>query len=82
VKEFKTTKYHFKASIEKMKLLKFLCRISKNVYNSALYELRRQCFKDKCIGGAFDINIIVNYNINYHILNRYQSICTIIVMVY
>ena len=68
MKEFKTTKYHFKASIEKMKLLKFLCRISKNVYNCALYELRRQYFKDKAICSYFELNKFV-----ITLLTRYLS---------
>jgi len=70
-------KYHFKASIEERKLLKFLCRISKNVYNCALYELRRQYFKDKAICSYFELNKLISFNFNYHILNTYQSICTI-----
>ena len=44
MKEFRTMKYHFKATSEEKKLLKFLCRISKNIYNSALYDLRKQYF--------------------------------------
>ena len=77
MKEFRTMKYHFKASIEERKLLKFLCRISKNVYNCALYELRRQYFKDKAICSYFELNKLISFNSNYHILNTYQSICTI-----
>ena len=77
MKEFRTMKYHFKASIEERKLLKFLCRISKNIYNCALYELRRQYFKDKAICSYFELNKLISVNSNYHILNTYQSICTI-----
>ena len=77
MKEFRTMKYHFKANKEEMKLLKFLCRISKNVYNCALYELRHQYFDNKSICTYFDLNKIVSSNINYHILNTYQSMCTI-----
>ena len=77
MKEFRTMKYHFKASIEERKLLKFLCRISKNIYNCALYELRRQYFKDKAICSYFELNKLISFNSNYHILNTYQSICTI-----
>ena len=46
---FLTMKYHFKANFNEKKLLKLLCRISKNIYNSALYELRQQYFKNKSI---------------------------------
>ena len=77
MKEFRTMKYHFKASIKEKKLLKFLCRISKNIYNCALYELRRQYFKDKAICSYFELNKLISFNSNYHILNTYQSICTI-----
>ena len=77
MREFRTMKYHFKTNKEEKKLLKFLCRISKNVYNCALYDLRQQYFKDKSICSYFELNKIVSNNINYHILNTYQSICTI-----
>ena len=75
--EFRTMKYHFKANNDEKKLLKFLCRISKNVYNCALYDLRKQYFETKSICTYFELNKIVSKNINYHILNTYQSICTI-----
>ena len=77
MKEFRTMKYHFKANDKEKKLLKFLCRISKNVYNCALYELRKQYFDSKNICTYFELNKIVSNNVNYHILNTYQSICTI-----
>ena len=76
-RQFLTMKYHYKASDKEKRLLKLLCRISKNIYNCALYELRQQYFKNKNICSYFDLNSIVKYNINYHILNTYQSICTI-----
>ena len=77
MKEFRTMKYHFKASDKEKKLLKFLCRISKNIYNCALYDLRKQYFETKSICTYFELNKIISSNINYHILNTYQSICTI-----
>lgn len=77
MREFRTMKYHFKASDKEKKLLKFLCRISKNIYNCALYDLRQQYFKNKSICTYFELNKIVSHNINYHILNTYQSMCTI-----
>jgi hypothetical protein len=49
VREFRTMKYHFKANKKEQKLLKFLCRISKNIYNTTLYELRKQYFNNKTI---------------------------------
>ena len=77
MKEFRTIKYHYKANNKDKKLLKFLCRISKNIYNCALYELRKQYFDNKSICTYFELNKIVSNNLNYHILNTYQSICTI-----
>ncbi len=77
MKNFLTMKYHYKANSNEKKLLKLLCRISKNIYNSALYELRQQYFKNKQICTYFELNGIIKYNPNYHILNTYQSICTI-----
>ena len=77
MKEFRTMKYHFKATNDEKRLLKFLCRISKNVYNCALYDLRKQYFDKKNICTAFDMNMRIKNNINYHILNTYQSMCTI-----
>lgn len=77
MKEFRTMKYHFKATVKEKKLLKFLCRISKNIYNCALYELRHQYFDNKSICTYFDLNKIIFANPNYHILNTYQSMCTI-----
>ena len=76
-RQFLTMKYHYKASDKEKKLLKLLCRISKNIYNSALYELRQQYFKYKNICTYFDLNGIIKDNPNYHILNTYQSICII-----
>ena len=74
---FLTMKYHYKANDNEKKLLKLLCKISKNIYNCALYELRQMYFKNKSICTYFDLNKIIKNNINYHILNTYQSICTI-----
>ena len=74
---FLTMKYHFKANEKEKKLLKLLCRISKNIYNSSLYELRQQYFKNKSICTHFELNMIIKNNPNYHILNTYQSMCTI-----
>ena len=65
MKEFRTMKYHFKASKEEKKLLKFLCRISKNIYNCALYELRGQYFKQKPIFFYFKLNKLISTNFNY-----------------
>ena len=74
---FLTMKYHFKANSNEKKLLKLLCGISKNIYNSALYELRQQYFNNKTICTYFELNKTLKFNHNYHILNTYQSICTI-----
>ncbi len=74
---FLTMKYHYKANSKEKQLLKLLCRISKNIYNSSLYELRGQYFKDKNICTYFELIQKIKYNPNYHILNTYQSLCTI-----
>ena len=58
---FLTMKYHYKASSKEKQLLKLLCRISKNIYNSALYELRKQYFKKKNICTYFELNQIMKY---------------------
>ena len=76
-RQFLTMKYHYKATDKEKKLLKLLCRISKNVYNSALYELRQQYFKNENICTYYELNSIVKNNPNFHILNTYQSICII-----
>ena len=74
---FLTMKYHYKANKSEKNLLTLLCQISKNIYNTSLYELRQQYFKTKSICTYYELNTIVKHNINYHILNTYQSICTI-----
>ena len=76
-RQFLTMRYHYKATDREKRLLKLLCRISKNIYNSALYELRQQYFKNKTICTYFELNSIVKNNSNFHILNTYQSICII-----
>ena len=52
---FLTMKYHYKGNDNEKKLLKLLCRISKNIYNCALYELRQMYFKNKSICTYFDL---------------------------
>lgn len=74
---FLTFKYHFKPTKTQYNLLKLLFHISKNIYNSSLYELRKQYFENKKICSYFDLNKIMKENENFHILNTYASICTI-----
>ena len=74
---FKTLKYHYKANSNEINMLKLLCRISKNLYNAALYYLRQYYFEHNIIPSYFDTNKILKDNENYHIINTYQSICTI-----
>lgn len=75
---FKTMKYHYKnKNKETTSLLNLLCHISKNIYNVTLYYLRQAYFNHKEIGTYFDIIKEIKDNENYHILNTYQSICTI-----
>ena len=77
MKQFLTLKYHYKCGEKEKRLLHMLCRISKNVYNCALYELRKQYFETSNICSWFDVIKIVSNNINYHLLNTYQSTCII-----
>ena len=74
---FKTIKYHLKVNKEEKILLQFLMHISKNIYNSALYTLRKDFFNNGKIETYFNYNKKLWNNENVHILNTYQSICTI-----
>lgn len=74
---FKTLKYHYKANSNEIAMLKLLCRISKNLYNATLYYLRQYYFTHNNIPSYFDTNKILKDNENYHIINTYQSMCTI-----
>ena len=74
---FKTLKYHYKANNDEIAMLKLLCRISKNLYNATLYYLRQYYFTHNTIPSYFDTNKILKDNENFHIINTYQSICTI-----
>ena len=75
--DFKTIKYHLKVNKEEKILLQFLMHISKNIYNSALYTLRKYFFNNGKIVTYFNYNKKLWNNENVHILNTYQSICTI-----
>ena len=75
--DFKTIKYHLKVNKEEKILLQFLMHISKNIYNSALYTLRKDFFNNGKIETYFNYNKKIWNNENVHILNTYQSICTI-----
>ena len=75
--DFKTIKYHLKVNKEEKILLQFLMHISKNIYNSALYTLRKDFFNNGKIEIYFNYNKKIWNNENVHILNTYQSICTI-----
>ena len=74
---FKTLKYHYKANTNEIAMLKLLCRISKNLYNASLYYLRQYYFEHNTIPSYFDTNNALKNNENFHIINTYQSICTI-----
>ena len=75
--KFKTLKYHFKASKKETSMLKLLTRISKNLYNASLYYLRQYYFIHNTIPSYYDTNKELKMNENFHIINTYQSICTI-----
>ena len=72
---FKTISYHYKYNKNELKVLSFLCHISKNVYNVALYELRQSYLDTKTIPTFFDLNKLVSKNINSHVINTYQALC-------
>ncbi len=74
---FRTMKYHYKCNEVEKRLLMFLFHISKNIYNSALYVLRKKYFSGEKLPTYFDLNKMLKENENYHILNTYASICTI-----
>ena len=74
---FKTLKYHYKANNDEIAMLKLLCKISKNLYNATLYYLRQYYFEHNTIPTHFDAIMDLKYNENYHIINTYQSMCTI-----
>ena len=73
---FKTISYHYKINDKNiLKILQFLCHVSKNVYNTALYELRKEFFDNDKIMSYYDLNKLVLNNINSHIINTYQTLC-------
>lgn len=74
---FKVISYKFKPNKEQRNLLRLLCHISKNLYNSALYELRQEYFKSKKLISYYELNKKLKTNENFHIINTYTSICTI-----
>ena len=74
---FKVIKYKYIPSKKERKLLRLLCHISKNLYNSTLYTLRMEYFKTKKVISYYELNKILKTNENFHILNTYTSICII-----
>lgn len=74
---FKTLKYKYTPTKKERRLLRLLCHISKNLYNSALYTLRQEYFKTKKLLSYYELNKILKTNENFHILNTYTSICII-----
>ena len=74
---FKVISYQYKPNKKQRKLLRLLCHISKNLYNSALYKLRQEYFNSKKVLSYYELNRILKNNENFHILNTYTSICII-----
>lgn len=74
---FKVIQYKYNPTKKERRLLRLLCHISKNLYNSALYILRQEYFKNKKVISYFDLNKTLKTNENFHILNTYTSICII-----
>ena len=60
---FKTLKYHYKANNDEIAMLKFLCRISKNLYNAALNMIKK--YKTKpLIGKSLSSDFLYFLNID------------------
>ena len=58
---FKTLKYKYTPTKKERRLLRLLCHISKNLYNSALYTLRQEYFyTTECKVINSDINATLN----------------------
>ncbi len=74
---FKAIHYKYIPTKNERNMLRLLCHISKNLYNSALYTLRQEYFKTKRLISYYDLNKILKDNENFHILNTYTSICII-----
>lgn len=68
---FKVISYKFKPNKEQRNLLRLVYHISKNLYNSALYELRQEYFKSKKIISYYELNKKLKTNENFHIINAY-----------
>ena len=64
---FKVMKYKYIPSKKERKLLRLLCHISKNLYNSTLYALRMEYFKTKKVISYYELNKILKTNENFHI---------------
>ena len=56
---FKTIQYKYIPTKKERRLLRLLCHISKNLYNSALYTLRQEYFKTKKLISYYDLNKIL-----------------------
>ena len=57
---FNTISYHYKINDKNiLKILQFLCHVSKNVYNTALYKLRKEFFDNNKIMSYYDLNKLV-----------------------
>ena len=59
---FKVIKYKYIPSKKERKLLRLLCHISKNLYNSTLYTLRMEYFKTKKVISYYELNKILKTN--------------------
>ena len=69
---FKVMKYKYIPSKKERKLLRLLCHISKNLYNSTLYVLRMEYFKTKKVISYYELNkildcsIVTTYNVGWY----------------
>ena len=58
---FKVMKYKYIPTKKERKLLRLLCHISKNLYNSTLYILRQEYFKTNGLASNLGIIRLILY---------------------
>lgn len=74
---FKTTTYYYTPNKLVRNYLRLFHHISKNLFNSTLYELKKMYRQTSKICTNYELNKIMKSNPNFHILNTYISICII-----
>ncbi|MBQ8292557.1 MAG: transposase [Bacilli bacterium] len=70
---YKTLQYRYTPKKNERSLLKLLCHISKNLYNSALYELRQIYFQTNKTHSKSELTSLLKSNENFTLLNTCSS---------